>query len=36
MNQQDIETGIVSLIKKAETELPRDVIRALEQAYKKE
>ena len=34
MNSKDIETGIVQLIKKAETELPTDVIQALEKAYK--
>jgi fumarate hydratase subunit alpha len=34
MKREDIETGIVQLIKKAETELPSDVIRALEKAYK--
>jgi fumarate hydratase subunit alpha len=34
MNRKDIETGIVQLIKKAETELPSDVVRALEEAYK--
>jgi len=34
MNLKDIETGIVQLIKKAETELPSDVVHALEEAYK--
>ena len=34
MNYESIEDGIVQLIKKAETELPEDVIHSLEQAYK--
>jgi len=34
MNYKNVEDGIVQLIKKAETELPKDVIHALEQAYK--
>jgi fumarate hydratase subunit alpha len=33
MNDQDVETGIVQLIKKAETELPPDVVKSLKQAY---
>jgi fumarate hydratase subunit alpha len=33
MDYKHIEDGIVQLIKKAETELPKDVIKALEQAY---
>jgi len=33
MDYKHIEDGIVQLIKKAETELPTDVIKALEQAY---
>ncbi|PNX48063.1 MAG: fumarate hydratase, partial [Thermoplasmata archaeon M8B2D] len=36
MNSKDLEKGIVQLIKKAETELPKDVIAALEKAYKVE
>lgn len=36
MNREDIVTSIVQLIKKAETELPSDVIRALEKAYETE
>ena len=36
MNNKDLEKGIVQLIKKAETELPKDVIAALEKAYKVE
>ena len=36
MNSKDLEKGIVQLIKKAETELPKDVITALEKAYKVE
>jgi len=34
MDFKDIKSGIVQLIKKAETELPRDVINALENALK--
>ena len=34
MNIKDIEDGVVELIKKAETELPDDVIKALEKACK--
>ena len=34
MNFQDIESGIIELIRKAETELPKDVVKALEAAYK--
>jgi len=34
MNFEDIKNGIIQLIKKAETELPRDVIIALENALK--
>ncbi len=33
MDLEDIEDGIVQLIKKAETELPDDVIKALKKAY---
>jgi fumarate hydratase subunit alpha len=33
MNETSIEEGIVTLIRKAETELPQDVIKALRQAY---
>lgn len=33
MNLKEIENGIVQLIKKAETELPDDVIKALKNAY---
>lgn len=33
MNFDDIEQGIVELIRKAETELPNDVIKALKNAY---
>jgi fumarate hydratase subunit alpha len=33
MNEKHIEEGIVQIIKKAETELPDDVIRALKHAY---
>ena len=36
MDFKGIEKGIVKLIKKAETELPKDVINALEHAYKVE
>ena len=36
MNYTNIEKGIIQLIKKAETELPTDVIKALEQAHKVE
>ena len=36
MNSKDLEKGIVQLIKKAETELPKDVIMSLEKAYKVE
>lgn len=36
MDFNDIEKGIIQLIKKAETELPEDVISALNQAYKTE
>lgn len=36
MNDRDIEEGIIQLIKKAETELPKDVINALEQSLEKE
>jgi len=36
MNFNDIEKGIIQLIKKAETELPEDVISALNQAYENE
>jgi fumarate hydratase subunit alpha len=36
LNSKDLEKGIVQLIKKAETELPKDVIAALEKAYKVE
>ena len=34
MNYQNVKEGIIQLIKKAETELPKDVIDALEHAYK--
>jgi len=34
MNLNEVKNGIVRLIKKAETELPQDVIFALEKAYK--
>ena len=34
MNFKDIEDGIVELIRKAETELPKDVIDSLKNAYK--
>ena len=34
MNFKDIENGIVELIRKAETELPKDVIDSLRNAYK--
>ena len=34
MNFKGLEKGIVQLIKKAETELPTDVVKALERAYK--
>jgi len=34
MNLDEVKKGIVQLIKKAETELPQDVIVALEKAYK--
>jgi fumarate hydratase subunit alpha len=34
MDFKDFETGIVELIKKAETQLPNDVINALKNAYK--
>ena len=34
MNLEDIKKGIVQLMKKAETELPKDVIKALKNAYK--
>jgi len=33
MEQKDLETGILQLIRKAETEIPPDVIVALKQAY---
>jgi fumarate hydratase subunit alpha len=33
MDFQDIESGVVELIRKAETQLPNDVIEALENAY---
>ena len=33
MEKKSIEDGIVTLIKKAETELPSDVVNALKQAY---
>ena len=33
MNFDDIEDGIVELIRKAETELPKDVIDSLKKAY---
>jgi fumarate hydratase subunit alpha len=33
MNKPNIEDGIISLIKKAETELPQDVVNALKNAY---
>ena len=33
MEKKNIEDGIVALIKKAETELPSDVINALKRAY---
>jgi len=33
MDQKDLETGILQLIRKAETEIPPDVIAALKQAY---
>lgn len=33
MNSKDIENGIVKLIKKAETELPNDVVKALKKSY---
>jgi fumarate hydratase subunit alpha len=33
MNQEYVKKGIIKLIKKAETELPEDVINALKQAY---
>ena len=36
MDFKNIEDGIVLLIKKAETDLPDDVVKALEQAYKTE
>jgi fumarate hydratase subunit alpha len=36
MNKTRIETGIITLIKKAETELPKDVITALKHAYEVE
>jgi fumarate hydratase subunit alpha len=36
MNYADIERGLVKLITKAETEIPRDVVIALKQALKKE
>jgi fumarate hydratase subunit alpha len=36
MNFEDIEDGIIELIRKAETKLPNDVIKALEKAYKLE
>ena len=36
MNIKDIEDGIVELIRKAETELPDDVTKALEKAFKLE
>ena len=36
MDSKDLEKGIVQLIKKAETELPKDVIAALEKAFKVE
>lgn len=36
MDLKDLENGIVQLIKKAETELPNDVVAALEKAYKVE
>ena len=34
MDSDSIENGIVQLIKKAETELPEDVVKSLEKAYK--
>jgi tartrate dehydratase alpha subunit/fumarate hydratase class I-like protein len=34
MNIENIVDGVVQLIKKAETELPDDVIQALKKAYK--
>ncbi len=36
MDEQHIIQGLVFLLKKAQTELPSDVVTALEQAYKKE
>ena len=36
MDFNNIEKGIIHLIKKAETELPEDVISALNQAYENE
>jgi fumarate hydratase subunit alpha len=36
MDKAHIETGIITLIKKAETELPQDVITALKHAYEDE
>ncbi len=36
MNKENIVTGMIQLIKKAETELPKDVIDALEDALSKE
>jgi fumarate hydratase subunit alpha len=33
MDQKHLETGILQLIRKAETEIPTDVIKALKQAY---
>jgi len=36
MDQKDISEGIVQLIRKAETELPKDVVKALKHAYELE
>lgn len=36
MNLQNIENGIVELIRKAETQLPEDVVQSLKRAYKLE
>jgi fumarate hydratase subunit alpha len=36
MNSDDVESGIVQLIRKAETELPEDVVKSLKQAYELE
>jgi len=36
MDLQNIENGIVELIRKAETQLPEDVVQSLKMAYKLE